>query len=98
MGSGAPFTGDQNLSMDIVIRIGALTNVSSSEYRNKGILLDVTYADPQAKHTCGMAAQPAASSDGTAAQASKARKRQHSARPGQVYFDERSFKINTLAV
>ncbi|CAB1116596.1 unnamed protein product [Ectocarpus sp. CCAP 1310/34] len=47
--SGAPFTGERNLSMDIVIRPGALTNASSPGYRNKGILLDVTHADPQAQ-------------------------------------------------
>eukprot|EP00903_Cladosiphon_okamuranus_P007927 g7652.t1 len=35
--------------MDIVIRPGALINAPSSEYRNKGILLDVTHADPQAQ-------------------------------------------------
>ena len=44
--TGAPFTGDQNLSMDIVVRPGALANASSSAYRHKGILLDVTLADP----------------------------------------------------
>ncbi|CAB1101457.1 ABC [Ectocarpus sp. CCAP 1310/34] len=49
--SGAPFTGERNLSMDIVIRPGALTNASSPGYRNKGILLDVTHADPQAQVT-----------------------------------------------
>eukprot|EP00903_Cladosiphon_okamuranus_P019868 g18261.t1 len=38
-----------NLSMDIVVRPGALSNASSPEYRNKGILLDVTHADPQAQ-------------------------------------------------
>lgn len=36
--TGAPFTGKRNLSMDIVIRQGALTNASSSVYRHKGIL------------------------------------------------------------
>ena len=56
--SGAPFTGDQNLSMDIVVTTGALSNKSSAEYRNKGILLDVTHADPQAQVHCGTAAQP----------------------------------------
>lgn len=35
--SGAPLTGERNLSMGIVIRPGALSNASSSEYRNKGI-------------------------------------------------------------
>ncbi|CAB1110491.1 unnamed protein product [Ectocarpus sp. CCAP 1310/34] len=41
---------------------------------------------------------PSATSDGIAAQASEARKRQHYARPGHVSFDERSFKLTSLAV
>ena len=36
--------------------------------------------------------------DGTAAQTSDARKRRHDARPGHKFFDERSFKLSTLAV
>ena len=36
--------------------------------------------------------------DGCAARTSEARKRQHYARPGHVSFDERSFKLTTLAV
>ena len=57
--SGAPFTGEQNLSMDIVTRPGALSNSSSAEYRNKGILLDVTHTQTRKhRYTCGMAAQP----------------------------------------
>ena len=39
-----------------------------------------------------------ATNDGTAAQISEARKRQHYARPGHVSFDERSFKLTTSAV
>ncbi|CAB1115520.1 unnamed protein product [Ectocarpus sp. CCAP 1310/34] len=93
--SGAPFTGERNLSMDIVIRPGALTNASSPGYRNEGILLDVTHADPQAQVHLR---NGSATSDGIAAQASEARKRQHYARPGHVSFDERSFKLTTLAV
>ena len=81
--------------MDIVTRPGALSNSSSAEYRNKGILLDVTHADPQAQVHLR---NGSATSDGTAAQASEARKRQHYARPGHVSFDERSFKLTTLAV
>ena len=46
--------------------------------------------------TCGTAAPQEI--DGQAAQTSEARKRQHYARPGQVSFDERSFKLTTLAV
>lgn len=93
--SGAPFTAERNLSMDIVIRPGALRNASSAVYRHKGILLDVTHADPQAQVHLR---NGSATSDGTAAQASEARKRQHYARPGHVSFDERSFKLTTLAV
>ena len=40
-----------------------------------------------------------ATNDGAAAaQTSEARKCQHYARPGHVFFDERSFKLATLAV
>ena len=39
-----------------------------------------------------------ATSDGTAAQTSEARKRQHYARPGYVSLNERSFKLTTSAV
>ena len=34
--------------MDIVIEAGGLRDATASEYRDKSILLDVTYADPQA--------------------------------------------------
>ena len=34
--------------MDIVIEAGGLRDSTASEYRDKSILLDVTYADPQA--------------------------------------------------
>ena len=39
-----------------------------------------------------------ATNDGCAARTSEARKLQHYARPGHVSFDERSFKLTTLAV
>ncbi|CAB1120916.1 unnamed protein product [Ectocarpus sp. CCAP 1310/34] len=81
--------------MDIVIRPGALASASSPAYRHKGILLDVTHADPQAQVHLR---NGGATSDGTAAQASEARKRQHYARPGHVSFDERSYKLTTLAL
>ena len=81
--------------MDIVVRPGSLTNASSQEYRHKGILLDVTHADPQAQVHLR---NGSATGDGTATQTSEARKRQHYARPGHVSFDERSFKLTTLAV
>ena len=93
--SGAPLKGAQNLSMDIVVRTGALPNALSAEHRNKGMLLDVTHADPQAQvHS----RNGSATNDGTAARTAEARKRQHYARPGHVSFDERSFKLTTIAV
>ena len=81
--------------MDIVIEAGALIDATASEYRDKLILLDVTYADPQAgvHMRAGSADQ-----NGSAVSTSKARKRNHYARPGQVSFDERSYKLATLAV
>ena len=69
---------------------------TSSEYRNKAVLLDVTNADPQARvHVqAGSAGR-----DGSAAAISEARKAQPLyARLGQVSFDERSHKLVTLAV
>ena len=59
------------------------------------ILLDVTYADPQA---VGHMRAGSANRDGLATSKSEARKRSHYARPGQVSFDERSYKLATLAV
>ena len=62
---------------------------------NKSILLDGTYADPQA----GVHMRAgSADRNGSAASISEARKRNHYARPGQVSFDERSYKLATLAV
>eukprot|EP00904_Undaria_pinnatifida_P004961 jgi/Undpi1/1595/HiC_scaffold_11.g04985.m1 len=46
--SGAPFHADRDLRMDIVIEAGGLKDATAPEYRDKSILLDVTYADPQA--------------------------------------------------
>ena len=43
--------------MDIVIEAGGLRDATASEYRYKSILLNVTYADPQAGSTCGKAAR-----------------------------------------
>ena len=73
--------------MDIIIEAGGLRDAAASEYRNKAILLDVTYANPQA----GMhMREGSADRDRSAAPTSEARKRRHYARPGQVLFDERS--------
>lgn len=45
--SGAPSNadGDLRMDMDIVIKKGGVQDVTAPEYRNKVILLDVTYAD-----------------------------------------------------
>ena len=45
--SGAPFHANRDLRMDIVIEAGGLRDATASEYRDKSILLDVTYAHPQ---------------------------------------------------
>ena len=93
--SGAPLHADKGLRMDIVIEAGGLRDATASEYRDKLILLDITYADPQAGvHMLAGSADR----NGSAASTPEARKRNHYARPGQVSFDERSYKLATLAV
>ena len=78
-----------------MIEAGGLRDATASEYRGKWTLLDVTYADPQARvHMRAGSAYR----NGSAASTSKARKRNHYARPGQVSFDEHSYKLDTLAV
>ena len=46
--SGAPFNANRDLRVDIVIERGGLRDASASGFRHKSILIDVTYADPQA--------------------------------------------------
>ena len=93
--SGAPFHADRPLRTNIVIEAGGFRNATKSEYRDKSILLDVTYADPQA----GVHMRAgSADRNGSAASTSEARKRNHCACPRQVSFDERSYKLSTLAV
>ena len=58
-------------------------------------MLDVTYADQQA---VGHMRAGSADRDGLAAFKPEASKRNHYARQGQVFFDERSYKLATLAV
>ena len=93
--SGAPFNADRDLRMDIVIERGGLREPSASDLRHKNILIDVTYANPQAgvHLRAGSADQ-----DGSAALTSEARKRKHYARVGHLSFDKRSHKLVTLAV
>ena len=54
--SGAPLHANRDLCMDIVIETGGRRDATASEYRNTAILLDVTYADPQAGVHMGQAA------------------------------------------
>ena len=93
--SRAPFHADRDLRMDIVIEAGGLRDATAPEYSDKAIRLDVTYADPQAgvHKRAGSAGR-----NGSVASTSEARKRNHYARPGQVSFNERSYKLATLAV
>ena len=81
--------------MEIVIEKGGLRDATASEYRKKAILLDVRYADAQA---VGHMRAGSADRDGLAASKSEVRKRSHHARPGQVSFDERSYRLATRAV
>ena len=93
--SGEPFTTDRNLRMDIAVRRGGLRNAPKPEYRDKSILVDVIHVSPQAQVRLRAGS---ADHDGSAASASEARKRQHSARPRHVSFGERSHKLTTFAV
>ena len=81
--------------MDMVIERGGLRDATSSEYRNKAILVDVTHADPQARVHMR---DGGTDRDGSAASTSEARKRNHYARGGQVSFSEGSHELVTLAV
>ena len=93
--SGAPINADGDVRMDMVIERGGLRDATASEYRSKSILVDVTFADPQA---VGQMRAGSADRDGLAVSKSEARKCSHYARPGQVSFDERGYKLATLAV
>ncbi len=92
---GSPFTADRDLRMDVVVLPGQLREASEASFRHKGLLIDVTYADPQA---AGHLRGGSATNDGSAASTSEARKSAHYASPGHVSFDERSFKLVPLAV
>ena len=87
--SGAPFKADRDLRMDIVIERGGLRDASAPDFRYKSILIDVTYADPQAGFHLRAGSDD---QDGSAASTSEARKRNHYACIGHVSFDERSHK------
>lgn len=66
-------------------------------YHNEVILLDATCADPQAVGHVH-AGNADADRNWSAASESEARKHRHYTRPEQVFFDERSDKLATLAV
>ena len=93
--SGAPFNAGRNLLMGSVIKRGGLRDATSSEYRNKAILLDVTHANPQARVHMRDGSNDRG---GSAVPTSEARNRNHYARVGQVFFDERSHKLVTLSL
>ncbi|CAM9790846.1 unnamed protein product [Choristocarpus tenellus] len=48
MEGGSPFTVDRNLCMDLVFHTGALAGAGTAPYRDKGLLLDITFAEVQA--------------------------------------------------
>ena len=91
----SPFTRDQNLRMDIAVVAGELHNASNGAYVHKRLLVDGTFADPQAAVHLK---QESATVDGSTAATSEARKNAHYARSGHVSFDERSYKLCTFAV
>ena len=90
--SGAPFNADRD-EMDMVIEWEGLRDATASEYRNKAMLLDVTYADPQ---TVGHMHAGSADRDGLTVSKSEARKRGHCARPRLPPLDERSYRLAIL--
>ena len=81
VGSGAPFNANKDLGMDIIIGREGLRDASASDFRHKSILIDVTYADPQARVylRAGSVDQ-----DGSAASTSEAKKCNHYARSGHT--------------
>ena len=95
--SGAPFHSNRDLrTRTSLFEAGGLRDATASDYRDISILLDVTYhADPQARVHMR---KGRADRNGSAASTSEACKRNHYARPGQASFDERSYKLATLAV
>ena len=92
---GAIFNADRDLRMDIVIERGGLRDASASTFRHKSILIDVTYADPQAgvHLRAGSADQ-----GGSTASTPEAQRRNHYTRVGHVSFDQRTHNFVTLAV
>ena len=94
--SGALFHVNRDFRVKIVIEMGGLRDATASEYRNKAIVLDVTYAGPQ---TVVHMRTGSADRGGSAAFTSEARKQNHYARPGQVSIDEGSLQtLHALAV
>ncbi|CAM9217126.1 unnamed protein product, partial [Choristocarpus tenellus] len=76
--------------MDLVFHAGALADAGTAPYRDKGLLLDITFAEVQA--TSHLTHSPA--SNGVAAAAAEARKRTHY----EGSFDPRSYNLSTFAV
>ena len=74
--------------MDIMVRRGGHRDSQNREYREKSILLDVTYADLRGG---------GADDDASTASTSEGCKRQYYARTGHVSFDERSHKLDAFS-
>ncbi|CAN0048633.1 unnamed protein product [Choristocarpus tenellus] len=90
MENGSPFTVDRNFRTDVVFHAGALMDAGSGSYRDKGLLLDVMFAEAQAaSHLLH-----SSTSNSVAAAAAEARKCTHY----EGSFDPRSYNINTFMV
>ncbi|CAM9434441.1 unnamed protein product, partial [Choristocarpus tenellus] len=76
--------------MDLVFHAGALADAGTAPYWDKGLLLDVTFAEVQtASHL-----PHSSTSNGVAAAAAEAQKRTHY----EGSFDPRSYNLNTFTV
>lgn len=82
MEDGAPFTAVRDFQIELVIPAGELKEATMGAYRHEGLLIDVTYAKPQAVTHLQR---------GNAT--FEASKSAHYARPGYASFDQRFFKL-----
>ena len=93
--NGAPSSVDHDLRVDIVASARKLQDALVPVYRYKSILIDGTFAGPQARSHLHLGS---ADSDGSAAASPEAHKSAHCTRPGQLCFDKCCSKLATLAV
>ncbi|CAM9214322.1 unnamed protein product [Choristocarpus tenellus] len=90
MEDGSPFTVDWNFSMDLVFHAGVLADAGRAPYRDKSLLLDVTFVEVQATSHLPLSS----TSNGVAAAAAEARKHTHY----ECSFDPHSYNLNAFAV